>query len=241
MRCLADATEAGRPITWNRNWGEPLGHRVQHPRQLAHSGCHTHASGRLPRCGLQRLVQQVAAAQAQLADEPACPVDAQWLQGLCTARTAVRMPWGWTRRQDLIRIVDALAHEVTAASDSGTGPVGLPADRRQGSCKSSALDLGNAERVGVSLPTQLRPRQWVLARVAPCCDGRPRNGRAPRLGQLHPSSGWHRCAIGPSGRSHGSAPQRPILFSSKTRCDGSSASRPGTSRHVRLCLRRSSD
>ena len=112
------------------------------------------------------IVQQVAAAQAQLADEPACAGDAQRLQGLCTARTAVRLPWGRTRPHDLIRIVDAVAREVIAASDSGTGPLGLPADRRQESIKSFAFELGNAERVGVSLPTQLRQRQWVLARVA---------------------------------------------------------------------------
>jgi hypothetical protein len=112
------------------------------------------------------IVQQVAAAQAQLDDEPACAGDAQWLQGLCTARTAVRLPWGRTRPHDLIRIVDAVAREVIAASDSGTGPLGLPADRRQGSIKSFAFELGNAERVGVSLPTQLRQRQWVMARVA---------------------------------------------------------------------------
>jgi hypothetical protein len=66
----------------------------------------------------------------------------------------------------LIRIVDAVAREVIAASDSGTGPLGLPADPRQGSIKSFAFELGNAERVGVSLPTQLRQRQWVMARVA---------------------------------------------------------------------------
>jgi hypothetical protein len=66
----------------------------------------------------------------------------------------------------LIRIVDAVAREVVAASDLGTGSLGLPADRRQGSIKSFAFELGNAERVGVSLPTQLRQRQRVMARVA---------------------------------------------------------------------------
>ena len=70
------------------------------------------------------------------------------------------------RPRDLIRIVDAVAREVTAASDSGTWPLGLPADRRQGPIKSFAFELGNAERVGVSLPTQLRQRQRVMARVA---------------------------------------------------------------------------
>ena len=50
----------------------------------------------------------------------------------------MRVPWGRTRLHDLIRIVDAVAREVIAASDSGTGPLGLPADRRQGSSKSLA-------------------------------------------------------------------------------------------------------
>ena len=78
----------------------------------------------------------------------------------------MRLPWGRTRPHDLIRVVDAVAREVIAESDSGTRPLGLPADRRQGSIKSFAIELGNAERVGVSLPTQLRKRQWVMARVA---------------------------------------------------------------------------
>ncbi len=174
------------------------------------------------------IVQQVAAAQAQLDDEPACAGDAQWLQGLCTARTAVRLPWGRIRPHDLIRIVDAVARAVIAASDSGTGPLGLPADRRQGSIKSFTFEFDNASGSWPEWPT--------------CCDGRPRNGCASRLAQLHRSSGWHRCAIGPTGRSHGSVvPQRPRLSSSTKPCDGSSASRPGTSRHVRPCWRRSSD
>ena len=49
---------------------------------------------------------------------------------------------------------------------AGSGALGPPADRRPGSIKGFAFELGNAGRVGVSLPTQLRQRQWVMARVA---------------------------------------------------------------------------
>ena len=115
--------------------------------------------------GFGGIVQQVAAAQAQLENPPACVGDAQWLQGRCTARTTLRLPWGRKRPHDLIWIVDAVARKVIALSDAGTGPLGLPADRRQGSLNSSVFELGNAERVGVSLPTQLRQRQSVIARV----------------------------------------------------------------------------
>ena len=165
-RCLADATDAGQPITWNRTWMNPLAVVCSvHGTWLTPVATRTLASVRHA-ADFGGIVQQVAAAQAQLDDEPACAGDAQWLQGLCSARTAVRLPWGRTRPHDLIRIVDAVAREVIAASDAGTGPLGLPAERRQGSIKSFAFELGNAERVGVSLSTQLRQRQWVIARVA---------------------------------------------------------------------------
>ena len=112
------------------------------------------------------IVQHVAAANAQRDNEPTCASDAQWLQGLCNARTAVRLPWGRTLPHDLIRIVDPVVREVIAASHSGTDPLRAPADRQPGFIKTLALGLGNAEGVGVSLPTQLRQRQWVIARAA---------------------------------------------------------------------------
>ncbi len=165
-RCLADATDGGQPITWNRTWMSPLAVVCSiHGTWLTPVATRTLAGVRHA-ADFGGITQQVTAAQAQLDNEPACASDAQWLQRLCTARTAVRLPWGGTRPYDLIRIVDAVAREVIAASDSGTGPLGLPADRRQGSIKSFAFELGNAERVGVSLPAQLRQRQRLLARVA---------------------------------------------------------------------------
>ena len=75
-------------------------------------------------------------------------------------------PWGQARPHDLIRIVDAVAREVIETVGAGSGALGPPADRRPGTIKGFAFELGNAGRVGVSLPTQLRQRQWVMARVA---------------------------------------------------------------------------
>ena len=164
--CLADATDAGQAITWNRAWMSPLAVVCSvHGTWLTPMATRTLAGVRHA-ADFGGIVQQVTAAQTRLDNKPACAGDARWLQGLCTAGTAVRLPWGRARPHDLIRIVDAVAREVIAASDSGTGPLGLPADRREGSIKSFAFELGNAERVGVSLPTQLRQRQWVMARVA---------------------------------------------------------------------------
>jgi len=164
--CLADAMDAGQPVTWNRSWMSPLAVVCSvHGSWLTPVATRTQAGVRHA-ADIGGIVQQVAAAQARLDNQPGCAGDAKWLQDLCTARTAVRLPWGSTRPHDLIRIVDAMAREVIAASDSGTGPSGLLADRQQGLTKNFTFDLGNAERVGVSLPTQLRQRQWVMARVA---------------------------------------------------------------------------
>jgi TniQ len=164
--CLADATDAGQPITWNRAWMNPLAVVCSvHGTWLTPVATRTLAGVRHA-ADFGGIVQQVTAAQAHLNNKPACAGDAQWLQGLCAARTAVSLPWGGSRPYDLIRIVDAVAREVIAASYSGTCPLGLPADRRQGSIKSFSFELGTAERVGVSLPTRLRQRQSVMARVA---------------------------------------------------------------------------
>jgi TniQ len=165
-RCLAGATDAGQPITWNRHWMNPLA-----------TVCRTHGSWLAPvetrmlarvrhADDFSSVVRQFTATQALPDGEPDWANDALWIQNLCTARADARLPWGRTRLHDLIRIVDEMARELIAASDAGTGPLGLPADRRQGSIKSFAFELGNAERVGVSLPTQLRQRQSVMAIVA---------------------------------------------------------------------------
>ena len=165
VTCLAAAAVAGQPIAWNRNWMSLLatmcnihGTWLTPVAMRALAGIH-HAGD------LDRLVEQLAVAQRP-DGEPAAASDAMWLQDLCTQSTAVDAPWGQARPHDLIRIVDAVAREVIEAVAAGSGALGPPADRRQGSIKSFAFELGNAERVGVSLPTQLRQRQWVMARVA---------------------------------------------------------------------------
>jgi hypothetical protein len=163
--CLAAAAEVAHPITWNRTWMNPLAIVCSiHGTWLTPVATRTLAGVR--HAGdFGGVVQQLATAQRP-DDEPACARDALWLQDLCTARTYAHPPWGRTRPQDLIRIVDAVAREVIAVTASGAGPLGLPADRRQGSVKSFALEICDGERVGVSLPTQLRQRQRLLARVA---------------------------------------------------------------------------
>lgn len=77
---------------------------------------------------LGEVVRQLAIAQ-RLDHEPACGSHALWLQDLCTARTAAQLPWGMTRTHDLIRILDAVAREVIAASVSVTGHFGLAAEQ----------------------------------------------------------------------------------------------------------------
>lgn len=165
-RCLADATDAGQPITWNRHWMNPLATVCStHGAWLTPVATRTLASVR--HAGDFSGVVQHVAATKRLDDAPTCCAsDARWLQDLCTARTTAHLPWGRIRPHDLIRIVDAVAREVIWASDSGTGPHGLPGDRRPGSVKIFAFELGNAERVGISLSTQLRHRQWVMGIVA---------------------------------------------------------------------------
>ncbi|WP_436194482.1 TniQ family protein [Pseudorhodoferax sp. LjRoot39] len=94
-RCLTDATDAGEPLMWNRKWMSPLATVCSNhtiwltPVATRTLACVRHAAD------FGGIVQQVAAAQAQLANEFACAGDAQWLQRRCTARTAVRVPWGW--------------------------------------------------------------------------------------------------------------------------------------------------
>ena len=165
-RCLAAATDAGQAITWNRRWMNPMATVCGiHGTWLTPVATRTLA--RVRHAGdLGSMVRHIAAAQALLDDEPAWAADAAWLQDLCTARTAAHAPWGAIRPQDLIRIVEAVAREVIAASHSGADPLGLPADRRQGSTKNFAFDICNGERIGVTLPTLLRQRQRVMASVA---------------------------------------------------------------------------
>lgn len=111
------------------------------------------------------VIQHAVVAQRPAA-EAAYAGDVLSLQDQCAARKISRAPWGQIRPQELIGILDAVAREVVAASGAGADPFDLQADRQQATITSFALALGNGQRVGVSLPTQLRNRQWLLARVA---------------------------------------------------------------------------
>ena len=75
-------------IIWNRTWMNPLAPVCSiHGPWLTPVAIRTLAAFRHA-ADFGGIVQQVAAAQAQLA---------QWLQSRCTARTAVCVPWRWTR------------------------------------------------------------------------------------------------------------------------------------------------
>ena len=147
-RCLAAAAEAGQPITWRRTWMNPLATACDiHGTWLKPVAARTLASIRHGG-DFGGVVQRLAMAP-QPDDEPAWVSDALWLQDLCTARADADPPWGRTRLQDLIRIVDETAREET----------------RQASVQSVVLELGNSERAGLSLSIQLRHRQWVMGSV----------------------------------------------------------------------------
>ena len=164
-QCLTHKAQSGNAITWNRDWMSPLA-----------TMCSTHGTSLTPvatrtLAGIRHagdfgvLVQQLSA-QQRPEDKPTGASDALWLQDMCTARTAARPPWGRTRPHDLIRIVDVIAREEMAQSDSDSSDLGLPPDRQHGSVTSFTFVLRNGALVGISLPTQLRQRQRVMARVA---------------------------------------------------------------------------
>jgi hypothetical protein len=164
--CLQHAADAGQPITWKRNWVNPLVTVCSiHGTWLTPVA--THMLARVRHVGdFGGVVQHVAAAQGLLDDGLSNAGDALWFQDLCTARTDVHFPWGRIRPHDLIRIVDAVTREVISASDSNDSARGPSADRRALSVKDFAFETASAQRVGLSLPTRLRQRQWVLGRVA---------------------------------------------------------------------------
>lgn len=151
--CLADAASAGRPLAWNRNWMNPLA-----------TVCSTHGMWLTPvatrmLAGVRHagdfggVVQHVTAVHAVPDKGPAGVGDALWLQDLCTARTDVHLPWGKAQPHDLIRIVNAVAREVISTLEPRA-------------VKDFYFEISAAQRMGMSLPTRLRQRQWALCRVA---------------------------------------------------------------------------
>ena len=65
----------------------------------------------------------------------------------------MHLSWGKTQPHDLNRIVDAVAREVISASEPGA-------------VKDFDFKIRAVQRMGMSLPTRLRQRQWALCRVA---------------------------------------------------------------------------
>ena len=116
------------------------------------------------------VLQSFAATPAMLDKEPVCTGDALWLPNICIARTDRSSPWGKTQPSDLIRIANAVAHQVISAPNFDERVCGLSADRRALVVKDFAVKTTAGQRSVTSLPTRLlrrlRQRQWVLARAA---------------------------------------------------------------------------
>lgn len=165
-QCLMDKTDTSQPLMWNRNWMSPLA-----------TVCKIHGTWLTP-VATRRLtsvrhaeafgnaVQPVAAAPALLDEEPVCVGDALWLQALLLARAAVRLPWGRTRPSDMIRIVNAVAHEMITVPTFALSAQGLATNCRTPAVRSFAFKSAAGQRAVTWLPTRLRQRQWLLARVA---------------------------------------------------------------------------
>ncbi len=165
-RCLADATDAGQALTWCRNWMSPLA-----------TVCNIHGTWLTPVAtrrlagvrhagSLVNVLQPIAAAPTLLEEDTVCAGDALWLQDLCSAKTDLSLPWGRTQPRDLIRIVNAVAHEVISAPNFDERACGQSADRQALAVKDFAFESTAGQRAVTSLPTRLRQRQWTLARVA---------------------------------------------------------------------------
>lgn len=165
-RCLADATDAGQALTWRRNWMSPFA-----------TVCNIHGTWLTPVAtrrlagvrhagSLVDVLQPIAGAPTQLDKDPVCAGDTLWLQDLCSARTDLSLPWGRTKPSDLIRIANAVAHEVISAPNFDERACGQSADRRALAVKDFAFESTAGQRAVTSLPTRLRQRQWILARVA---------------------------------------------------------------------------
>ena len=194
-RCLADATDAGQALTWCRNWMSPLA-----------TVCHIHGAWLTP-VATRRLagvrhagnfvdvLQPIAAAPTLQEEEPVCAGDTLWLQDLWLARTDLSLPWGRTKPSDLIRIVNAVAHEVISAPNFDERACGQSADRRALAVKDFAFESTAGQRAVTSLPTRLRQRQWILARVAHVLR------RAPEARTLY--SSWSTASVKRLASMHG--------------------------------------
>lgn len=166
-KCLSHAAETGEPIRWSRSWMNPLA-TVCGIHDTWLTPVATRELARIRHAGdFGALHAAVAAATPTLLDDgPALVAGALWLQHLGATRTLVHLPWGRSRPPDLIRIVDAVAREVISEAGTHDHTHRPAADRRDGSVKDFAFAGVAGQSAQVSLPTRLRRRQWVLARVA---------------------------------------------------------------------------
>lgn len=164
-RCLSDAAEAGLPITWRRGWMNPLATACSvHGSWLTPVATRTLARVRHAE-DFGSLLCPSAATQTFADDGPDSAAEALWLQHLGTKLRPAQFHWGRCRPHHLIRIVDALAREVICAAKADGWAPAAAADP-----VASVKDFVFADAAGqlarMSLPTRLRCRQQVLARVA---------------------------------------------------------------------------
>ncbi len=165
-RCLAHAAEVRQPITWSRGWMNPLV-TVCSVHGVWLTPMTTRALTRVRHAGdFGSLLSPVAATQALPDDGPDAAADALWLQHLGTRQTLVSLPWGRTPPRALIRIVDAVGREVICEADSRGNAHRPAAGHRDGLVKDFAFAGAAGKPARISLPTRLRCRQRVLARVA---------------------------------------------------------------------------
>ena len=164
--CLAHPAKAGQPITWSRAWMNPLATVCSIHRAWL-TPMATRALASVRHAGdFGNLLGPVAAAQALPDDGPAVVADATWLQHLASKPTLVHLPWGRSRPYDLIQIVAAVAREVIFEASSHDYALRPAADPGDGAVKDFAFASAAGQPAQISLPTRLRCRQRVLARVA---------------------------------------------------------------------------
>ena len=123
--------------------------------------------------------------------------DAMWLEDLCRARQNLLLPWGVTRPNELVRLVDAVAREVMAATNTND----LAADLRPEFIKCFTLESADFGQIHLSLPTRLRHRQWVLGQVghvlrwAPEARTTHSSWSVASIERLAPACGWPEGAL----------------------------------------------
>ncbi len=134
----------------------------------------------------------IAATPTLLDGGPALVADALWLQHLGSTKALAHQPWGKPRLPNFLRVVDAVARELISEADARDQTRRPVADLRDGVVKVFAIAGAAGQPAQISLPTRLRRRQWILARVAHVLR------RPPDARTFHPSwsaASVHRLAL----------------------------------------------